>query len=479
MKKLLAILTIAAGRVSAGEDTLTLGRAIEIGKVHALSTKKAETEYILARNDLAYTLAGLKPQVGLRTTLPGFYRTTTAVTQPDGTIGFMPVAQDNSSLNLNVSQRLGASNTLLFAETNLRSYRDFSGHRIRNYNTAPFRFGIEQPLNQLNSFKWDRKIRRAGEELARRNLELNGQEIAGEVTLRFFDLLSAQVNHEIAVTNASNSEKIYEIAVERSKLGKISRSDLLQLELALNSARQSIINAGREVVRANAAMKEAMGWEIQNDRVFVLKAPRVPGKFRLDPVEITDRAWERRPEKIKSEKWMLEAGRALEQARRDHGWQGSISATFGWVGTGARLPDSYRAPGVESFVQVTLRVPVVDGGQRKIAISSAQQQQQYAREENEFNEQAFRLNVRQLAQQFNEIGEEAGYGEKSLALALERYEIANQRYILNDISITDLGIAFSERDNTWRNYIGLIRGYWITYFALRQLTLENFETSIP
>ncbi len=458
----------------AQSDSLSLAQAISIAHEHALEGKKTLMEYRVAQNNVLYSKALFKPQVALGSTLPNFYKTTSAITQPDGTINFLPVSQDNSSLNLNITQRLLHTNTLFFAESGMRRYNDFTDNGLQNFNSVPFRIGVEQPLNTFNTLKWDRQFYQLEEEIAKARLDINREQISGEVTAAFFELLAAQVNHEIALTNAGNSEKIYQIALERDRLGKISKSDLLQLELSLNSARQSTVNARREVLRANAELKKAMGWETGNDQIYMLQSPENLTAAAPDPAEAAEKAWLKRPEQKQLEKLLLETEKALEQARKNHGWQGSLSATFGWVGTGARFPQSYQLPQVENFVQLTLRVPLLDGGKRKYSINSAREQQQYAEAEKEFTEQTFKQNVRQLALQFRELNEEVELGAKSLEIARERYEIANRRYILNDISITDLSIAFNERDMAWRNYTGLLRAYWVTYYALRQLTLENF-----
>ena len=46
----------------------------------------------------------------------------------------------------------------------------------------------------------------------------------------FFDLLLAQVNHQIAEANLQNTRQIQRIADEKFALGKISRNEILQLE---------------------------------------------------------------------------------------------------------------------------------------------------------------------------------------------------------------------------------------------------------
>ncbi|MFS0489407.1 TolC family protein [Leadbetterella byssophila] len=450
-------------------DSLSLDKAIRLAQEFSLSPKKSEMELLVAQTNVKYLDAEFKPQLSLGATLPQYYKTTSAVTQPDGTISFVPISQDNSSLNLQLTQRLRSSNTRFFAETRLRRYQDFTGST--QYNSVPFRIGIEQPLNFFNAMKWDKKLADLSLDLTKAQWRIRQAKLSSEVTTAFFELLSAQVNLEIARTNARNSEKIYQIALERDKLGKISKSDLLQLELSLHSAEQSSINAKREVIRANANLKELMGYGVEEDEIFVLKMPEILLFETFLPEATAEKAWANRPEKKQMEKLLLETERALKETRQNHSWQGSLSATLGWVGTGARFPLSYEVPQMENLVQVTLRVPILDGGKKQWSTKSAQAQLEYTQLEAEYAEKNFKQMVRQWVHQYEELKAEVEWGAKSLAIARQRYDIANQRYLLNDISITDLSIAFSERDQAWRNYTQLLRAYWVTYYTLKQLTL--------
>jgi outer membrane protein TolC len=58
--------------------------------------------------------------------------------------------------------------------------------------------------------------------------------------------------------------------------------------------------------------------------------------------------------------------------------------------------------------------------------------------------------------------------------ANQRYEIAKKRYLLNDLSITDLNIALQEKDQARRDYIFSLKSFWNVYFNLRLLTLYDF-----
>jgi outer membrane protein TolC len=55
------------------------------------------------------------------------------------------------------------------------------------------------------------------------------------------------------------------------------------------------------------------------------------------------------------------------------------------------------------------------------------------------------------------------------------YQIALKQFQNGEISITDLNIALSEREDAKRDYIRSLQTYWEAYYNLRILTLYDFE----
>ena len=56
-----------------------------------------------------------------------------------------------------------------------------------------------------------------------------------------------------------------------------------------------------------------------------------------------------------------------------------------------------------------------------------------------------------------------------------------ERYVLGNLSITDLSIAFQEKDQAKRDYIAALRDFWGAYYQLRYLsftTLKKIEKII-
>src|SRR6478672_4475065 len=66
---------------------------------------------------------------------------------------------------------------------------------------------------------------------------------------------------------------------------------------------------------------------------------------------------------------------------------------------------------------------------------------------------------------------------KADSIASEKYQIAKDRYVLGNLSITDLSIAFQEKDQAKRDYIAALRDYWSAFYQLRYLSLFDFETN--
>ncbi|MCQ0112077.1 Outer membrane protein TolC [Zhouia amylolytica] len=477
MKKLLTgIMLLICGIGLAQQSDYTLEQLISLAQGNAMSQKEAVLTLREAALDYEAIKAALKPQLNLKAQLPNFYKSSSAVTQPDGSISFLPISQDDSDLQLQLSKQIGPTNTRLFTEVNLQRYENFTADAVL-YNSVPFRVGIQQGINTFNRFKWDKSLNQIDYQIALKNSEVNMEKVALEVVSGFFNLLLAQVSHEIAETNRDSNEKIYNIAKERYSLGVLSKADLYQLELQLNKSEEQLISAKRQLLSSDSALRRAVNVFSDQDNLFKVLVPQQVNHFFIDPDKAVTLAWNNRPEQLENERALMEAEMVLEQERKTRGLQMQLYGSVGVIGSGMDISTAYQNSKADVLVQLGLEVPIFDGGQRRIAIEKRKTQLAFNQAENTFREQSFKQRVRQLVIQFNEIQEELEWSQKNLDLAQKRYEIANQRYVLNGISVTDLTLAFAERDTTWRNHIILLQSYWTLYYTIRELTLYNFETS--
>ena len=64
---------------------------------------------------------------------------------------------------------------------------------------------------------------------------------------------------------------------------------------------------------------------------------------------------------------------------------------------------------------------------------------------------------------------------KADTVAGRRFDVAKNRYVIGRIDIGALYIAQGEKDAATLAFVQALRGYWLTYYRLRRLTLYDFE----
>jgi len=64
--------------------------------------------------------------------------------------------------------------------------------------------------------------------------------------------------------------------------------------------------------------------------------------------------------------------------------------------------------------------------------------------------------------------------KKADEVAQERYVVAQNRYLIGKIDITNLNIALNEKDTAKRSYLEALKSFWTAYYDLRRLTLYDF-----
>src|SRR5678816_1340649 len=136
---------------------LTLQQVVEMAKQKSIASKQAATIKETNYWEWRTYKSNYAPQLALNGILPGYSKSFIEVQQPDGTILFQPVHNNNSSLNLSFSQSIAATGGTVFGTTQLQRFDDFERDNTL-YNGVPFGIGYAQPLFRFNNLKWEKKI---------------------------------------------------------------------------------------------------------------------------------------------------------------------------------------------------------------------------------------------------------------------------------------------------------------------------------
>ncbi|MCB0572231.1 MAG: TolC family protein [Phaeodactylibacter sp.] len=467
----LAALALALAAQPAGQ-ALTLSQVVGLAQQQSIAARQARTTLDTRYWEWRSFQANLRPQLLLTGNLPDFTRAYQEVIQPDGTIDFQSVTINNSGISLGISQPIAATGGSIFASTLLQRFDDFD-RKNTLYSGRPLAVGFTQPFFTYNALKWDKRIEpvryRESQQLYLREREDINYRTAG----LFFDLLLAQVNLEMANSNLSSNDTLYKIALEREAVGKLSRNDLLQLQLGVLTARKDAAAARQGLETAWLALRAYAG--LTADTPASLSIPGGIPEQEADEEIALEQAWANRPEVSGFERRRLEAEQAVARARGETGIQATLEATFGWSNRASQAGDIYQKPQDYESVRLQFTVPIVDWGRASSRRETAEANRELVAAAIEQGRTNFDQEARTQVRLYNMLREQLGLSFEADSIARERYQIAKERFVLGNLSITDLNLALQEKDRARRDYISALREFWLSYYMLRSLTLFDFE----
>ncbi|MBE9660807.1 TolC family protein [Mucilaginibacter myungsuensis] len=451
---------------------LSLLQAVELAKQNSIAEKQAVTTRETKYWEWRTFKSNYQPQLALSGILPGYSKTYSQVMQPNGTILFQPIHNDNSSLELNFSQSISATGGTIYGNSQLQRFSDFDRNNVL-YNGQPYSIGFSQPLFQYNQLKWDKKIEPLKYKESTQAFIEAQEKIAINVTGYFFDLLLAQVNHKIAQTNLNNTQRIMGIAKLKFELGKVSKNEILQLELEELNSRKALGTALRDMEIATLTLRSYVGME-GADRI-VLDVPAGVNEMTISSDKVLSEALENRSQATAFIRRVAEAKRDVAKAKGQSGLVAALQANLGFSNTATNIPDIYRSPQQQQLVQLQFSIPVLDWGRSKSRTKTAEANEQFVNYAVEQDKQIFQQEIVTQVTLFNMMRGQLSLTGKADEIASEKYKIAKERYILGDLSITDLSIAFTQNDQAKRDHISSLRDLWGAYYQLRYLSLYDFE----
>lgn len=451
--------------------TLTLQQVVDMARAKSISSKQAitnkETKYWQYRT----YRSNYQPQLSLTGILPGYNKSFIEVQQPDGTVLFQPVHNNNSALNLSFSQSIASTGGVIYGTTQLQRFDDFD-RKNTLYNSIPFGIGYSQPLWQFNSLRWDSKIEPLKYHESKQAYVESMEQIGITASGYFFDLLLAQVNQKIADTNLAANNRILLIAKEKFDIGKTSRNEILQLELEILKAKKAAGIARRDVEIALLNLRSFTG--LDNSDKVSLSLPSSTINMQVAADNVLEEAYANRSDAIAFVRRIAEAQRDIAKAKGDNGLNATLTAQLGYSKSAGTIPKVYNSPQNQQEVQVSFSIPILDWGRSKSRTKTAEANLQFTQYAVEQDKLIFAQQIVTQVTLFDMMKGQVELTATADSIAGEKYAIAKDRYVLGNLSITDLSIAFQENDQAQRDYIAALRDLWGAYYQLRYLSLFDF-----
>jgi outer membrane protein TolC len=384
------------------------------------------------------------------------------------------VLQNIGSLSL--SQNIGFTGGSISLESDLTIQNDYEKEE-KKFITVPLSVRLVQPIFRYNELKWQRKTEPLRYDAARQTYLSNIEMVHMSAVRNFFSLALAQINKQIAEMNYSNADTLFRIAEGRYNLGTIAEDELLQMQLSYLNAETAKKEADMNLRDREIRLRSFLGYN-ENVRLELTLPDEIPD-LQVDMQEVLALALDNNPEILTQQLTLLNAESNVAQARADRGLNGNIFATYGLQGRDANFDIAYSALSKQQGVRIGFTMPILDWGlgrgRYKMAQSSLELAQVQVRQAKTDFEQNLFLDVEQFNLQRNQVAIAA----KSDTVAMKRYEVTKQRFLIGKIAVLDLNDADSRKDQNRRAYVQALQNYWNYYYNIRNLTLYDFIERKP
>ena len=473
------------------ELSLSLSEVVSLAKNEAPDELKDRiTQSILARDaQIARTqltnnywqyqqfLSNYKPQINLNATLPSFNRSIDGVPQPDGSIRFLSFNNMQNRISASLTQSIAKTGGRVAVSTGLRRFDIFGANGGVSYFSSPIEISFNQPFFAFNELKWDKIIEPMRYKEAKRQFAENLEATAQDAVRLFFNIYIAQISLDAAQKDKQNADTLYIISQGRYNVGRIAETELLQIEISKLNADGSLAAATLDLQSSTENLRNFLG--IKEAVTFKLTPPTEIPEFYIDAQKALSHAKENRSKVIELERRLKEAERNLEAAKKNNGFNLSVSGGFGLAQTDESFAGAYTNLLDNENISVNVTVPIMDWGRAEARREIAMSNQELVGMSVEQERINFERDILIKVQQFDLVRNQTSLALKNYEVSQKTYDLTRKRYLIGKIGVIDLNLALADQERSRRAYMSALRSFWLAYYEIRRLTLYDFINNQP
>ena len=454
---------------------LTLEETIRAAQEQSLDAMMAKYSFLSSYWSFRSFRASRLPSLNISGNLFALDRSMGLIQDYDsGELRYIENYNLQNNIGLSISQNIALTGGTLQLYSSLNRLDQFSPQDATSYYSQPLTLSYTQPLFAYNQFNWDKKIAPKECERAKRGYIEAMEQVTAKAVSYYISLLLSKTSYEIAMKNYDNTCTLYAIAQERIKLGTITQDELLQLQLRMLNDSLTINTSSLQLREQQILFNSYLRY---NDRVDVepLLDRRIP-VVDIDYVMVIEKALENSSFTIDNEIQMLTAESEVARARAERGATASFNARFGLSQTGDKFRTAYSNLLDQEVIGLSFSIPIFDWGMGKGRVRMARARSELVRSQIEQEEVDFRREIYTLLEQFHNQRNQCAVAERALEVAERRYSVAMENFRQSKISVSDMNIAQSEKDQANQTFITALSDFWNCYYSLRAKTLYDFIT---
>lgn len=482
MKKALIIgvaVSLAMAATAQTTQKLTLQESIELAGDSSLQAFRATNLYQASFWEYRAFKAARLPSLNLNMTPIQYNREFIRRYDPDTNIDVYRVQQSlYSSANVAINQNLDITGGTFFIDSELGFFRNFGqSMSFSQFSSVPIRVGYFQSLTGFNPFRWEKKIEPLKYEKAKHQYLYAREEVSESVIEHFFALALAQAEYEMARDNVQSADTLFQIGQERFKIASIAQADMLTLKLDAINARNSLKNIEIELKKATFNFRSFLNLDERRQIEIVL--PQRPNNLSIPIDRALDYAQANNPDYINNRQQLMEAEMAADRARREAAFNADLWLSTGFNQVAPTVSAAYNNPLQQNIVRIGFSVPVLDWGVRRGRVNMARNNLNVARITARQQELSLEQDVIVTVSDFNIQQDMMDSAAEALDLAVAAFQATRERFIIGKSDINSLTLSLNRQKDAQKNYIAVLKNYWLSLYRIRKLTLYDFEQQAP
>jgi len=332
---------------------------------------------------------------------------------------------------------------------------------------------LNQPLFTYNRLKMELKQLELNLENANISYAIQRLNLEKNVTQYFYNVYMSQMNLSIAKEELENTQKSYDIIVNKVNAGLAAKEEQYQAELNLSTAKSTVQNNEVSFENAKDQLKLYLGMDLYQDIMILADISANPVKIDLDMA--TKNGLESRMELRQREIDVENSQFSLIETKALNEFKGEMNLRFGITGDNSDLGNIYQNPTKSPSVGVSFNIPIFDWGEKKARIAAAEatirSQELNLSEEKKQIVMDIRQVYRNLQNQLTQI-DIAKQNERNAQLT---YEINLERYENGDLTGMDLNLYQTQLSEKKISYSQALINYKIELLNLKIQSLFDFE----
>ena len=339
------------------------------------------------------------------------------------------------------------------------------------YNNLYLNFN--QPLFTYNRLKLELKELELNLENANISYAVQRLNLERNVTQFFYNVYMSQMNLSIAREELENTQKSYDIIVNKVEAGLAAREELYQAELNLATSKSTLQNSQVNFENAKDELKLYLGMDLFEDILILADISANPIPVDLD--KAIDNGLNSRMELRQREIDIESSQFDLIRTKSLNEFRGDMNLRLGIAGDDPTLGNIFDNPTRSPSVAISFNIPLFDWGEKKARMAAAEAA--IKSQELNFSEQKKQIVVdirqvyRNLQNQLNQI-DIAAQNEKNAQLT---YEINLERYENGDLTGMDLNLYQTQLSEKKLAYSQALINYKIELLNLKIQSLYDFE----